>query len=68
MILLIAWAPLWLVVIMTVAFAWAFSPYYEVIAWGISLDALYGFHSVYGIIFALAVFIIIEIFKRRTRI
>ena len=68
MIALIAWSPLWAIIIFSIVFAWIFAPYYEVIVWGLAFDALYGLHSVYGVIFALGVFIIIEVLKRRTRI
>jgi hypothetical protein len=68
MIALIAWSPLWTIIIFSIVFAWLFSPYYEVIIWGLAFDALYGLHSFYGVIFALGVFIIIEVLKRKTRI
>src|ERR1035437_7395085 len=67
-IVLIAWSPLWAIIIFSIVFAWIFAPYYEVIIWGLAFDALYGLHSVYGVIFALGVFIIIEVLKRKTRI
>jgi hypothetical protein len=68
MVFSIAWAPLWLVVLLAIAFAWFFVPYYENILWGLALDSLYGLHSFYGLSIALAVFIIIELLKKRTRI
>ena len=67
-IVLLAWSPLWAIIIFSIAFAWIFAPYYEVIIWGLAYDALYGLHSVYGVIFALGLVVIIEIFKSRTRI
>jgi hypothetical protein len=68
MIALVAWSPLWAIIIFSIAFAWIFAPYYEVIIWGLAFDALYGLHSVYGVITALVIFIIIEVLKKRTRI
>jgi hypothetical protein len=68
MIALIAWSPLWAIIIFSIVFAWIFAPYYEIIVWGLAYDALYGLHSVYGVIFALGVFIIIEVLKQKTRI
>jgi len=68
MILLVALAPVWAVFLFSIAFAWIFAPYYEIMLWGLAFDALYGFHSVTAIIIAAAAFIAIELFKRRTRI
>ena len=68
MIALIAWSPLWAIIIFSIAFAWIFAPYYEIILWGLAYDALYGLHSFYGVVIALVIFIIIEILKRKTRI
>ena len=68
MILLLAFAPIWIVIIFAAAFAWFFAPYYEIIIWGLAFDALYGSHSVYGVIASLAIFILIEVLKRKTRI
>jgi hypothetical protein len=68
MICLIAWAPIWVVAIASIAFAWAFAPYYEIVVFGLASDALYGFHSVTGIIAAFLVFVAIEIIRQRTRV
>jgi uncharacterized membrane protein len=68
MIALIAWSPLWAIIIFSMVFAWIFAPYYEVIIWGLAFDALYGLHSIYGVVTALVIFIVIEVLKRRTRI
>jgi hypothetical protein len=68
MIFSLAWAPLWLVVLLAIAFAWFFVPYYENILWGLGYDSLYGLHSFYGLIVALTVFAIIEFLKNKTRI
>ena len=62
------WAPLWLVIVAVIAASWVFAPYYEIIVFGFVWDALYGFHSFKGMITAVFVFMIIEIFKRRSRI
>jgi len=67
MIALLAWAPVYAVAIFAIAFAWFFSPYYEIIAWGIAYDSLYGLHSIYGTIAALAIFVIVEVLKKKTR-
>ena len=67
-ILLLALAPLWVVAICAAAFAWAFAPYYEIILCGLALDSLYRSHSFYGVALAFAVFAIIELLKKKTRI
>ena len=41
MIVLIAWAPWWLIVAGALAFLFIYSPYYEIILWGVIIDALY---------------------------
>jgi len=68
MVAFIAWAPIWIVVPAAVAASWVFAPFYEIIFIGFVWDALYGFHSFKGMIVALFVFLLIEIFKRRSRI
>jgi hypothetical protein len=67
-IALLAWAPLWIIVFCLIAFSWLFAPYYEIIVWGLAYDALYGLHSIYGLITALLIFVIIEVLRMRTRI
>jgi hypothetical protein len=67
-IVLLVWSPLWAIIIFSIVFAWFFAPYYEVIILGLAFDALYGVHSVYGVITALLIFVIIEVLKRKTRI
>ena len=68
MIFLIAWSPIYAVIIFAIVFSWLFAPYYEIVVWGLAYEALYGLHSVYGIITALVIFVIIEVLRRRTRI
>ena len=68
MVILLAWFPLWSIIVFSIAFAWIFAPYYEIIAWGLAMDSLYGMHSLYGVSAAFVIFVIIEVFKRRTRI
>jgi hypothetical protein len=68
MILSIAFAPLWFVAVFALALAWIFAPYYEVILWGLSLDAVYGFHSEYGIALSFITFAMIELLKKKTRV
>ena len=67
-IALVAYSPIWAVLLASIAFAWIFAPYYEIIVVGLIMDSLYGLHSFYGIIMALVIFVIIEVMKRRTRI
>ena len=68
MILLLAWAPEWAVAICAATLAWIFAPYYEVILFGLIFDSLYGLHSFYGVALAFAIFAIIELLKKKTRI
>ena len=68
MIFLIAWAPLWAVVIFAAAFAWIFVPYYEIVFAGLAFDSIYGSHSFYGVTLAFVIFAIIELLKKKTRI
>ena len=42
MIILIAWAPWWMIVAGAVTFLFVYNSYYEIIAWGLCLDELYG--------------------------
>jgi hypothetical protein len=68
MILSIAWAPLWIVVVFAIAFGWFFAPYFEIILCGLAFDSLYGLHSFYGLAISFALFVIIELLKNKTRI
>ncbi len=68
MVFLIAWSSSWSVIILAVACACIFAPYYEIVIWGLAFDSLYGLHSMYGIITSLILFIAIEIVKEKTRI
>ena len=42
MILLIAWAPWWMIVIAAAVFLFVYNSYYEIVVWGLCLDELYG--------------------------
>jgi len=52
MIVLIAWAPWWIIVIAAGVFLFVYNSYYEIIIWGLCLDELYGaaYHIPYSLV------------------
>jgi hypothetical protein len=56
MLLLIAWAPWWAIVIATLVFLFVYNSYYEIIIWGLCLDELYG--ASYSLPYALSATVI----------
>jgi hypothetical protein len=70
MIMLIAWAPWWIIVIAAMFFLFRYAPYYEIIAWGLCLDELYGAsyalpYSLSATLIALAALLIFIFLKKR---
>lgn len=68
MVALIAWAPLWVGAVAALASAWAFAPYYEILAWGLAYGSLYGMRDWRGAVIAFAVIVLIELLRKRFRI
>lgn len=69
MIILIAWAPWWLIVLCSIAGLVYFRNYYEIFVWGIFVDAIYGlspwlFNYTIG---ATIIFLIVFFFKHGIR-
>lgn len=69
MITLIAWAPWWLVVLCSVAGLVFFSNYYEIILWGVVVDAVYGLYPwpLRYTIFCTILFVTFFLFRRGIR-
>lgn len=60
---MIAWGYWWMVALPMIGFLFIFSPYYEILLWGMCLDAVYGGH--YALTIASFLFLIMLALKKR---
>ncbi len=67
MILLIAWGYWWLILIAACAFLFIYPSYYEILLWGVIVDALYAspYQAHIAFIFAAILLFISIFFKKR---
>ena len=73
MLLLIAWAPWWIIIIAAVAFLFVYNSYYEIVLWGLCLDEIYGTshhipYSLIATVVACLLFIAVYFLKKRLMI
>jgi hypothetical protein len=63
MIPLIAWGYWWMIALAAITLLFIFPSYYEILLWGVCLDALYGHH--FAFITALILFTMMFLLKKR---